>query len=312
MQLGELWIDKKDASEKIQSLQLTDETRSHLEFFHEKGYTIFRNVVPAKLTDTIVQEMTSVSMHPERYVVRSAGKYIDPATVKSLSAGHRVIDIYGVSPAAREAIYQPAVADFLKTLFAEPAIAMQSLCFEYGSQQAIHQDTAYVVSSKPLSLAAAWIALEDVTEGSGELIYYPGSHRFQHFLFGGESKAWRRKKDGDEAHQQFLGNLHEQAKQKDIQIEKFLAKKGDVLIWHADLAHGGAKLTHNKTRRSLVVHFCPASVKPAYAKQIGNKYFELKHESGNLFAARHYDLRSMDAHGICKVLYNGLGPAAAN
>jgi ectoine hydroxylase-related dioxygenase (phytanoyl-CoA dioxygenase family) len=308
MNLGELWIDRSDASAAVETLSVSKETASHLNFFMKNGYTIFKSVVPDELTDAISEEMKSVAAHPEKYVVRRTGKYVNPAEIKKLEPGHRIIDIYGVSKAAREAIFQPAVAEFLTTIFGEPAIAMQSLCFEYGSQQGIHQDTAYVVSSQPLSLAAAWIALEDVAPGSGELIYYPGSHRFNHFLFGGESKSWTKNRHGDEAHEQFLGQLHEQARQRGIQQDKFLAKKGDVLIWHADLAHGGAPITNSKqTRRSFVVHFCPLGVKPSYAKQIPQQYFELKDKSGNFFASRHYDLRSIDSHGASKILDNSPG-----
>jgi len=72
---------------------------------------------------------------------------------------------------------------------------MQSIYLEYGSQQSQHQDTAYVVAAKPLSLAACWIALEDIKEGSGELVYYPGSHWFEPFLFSGEFKSWTPKRD---------------------------------------------------------------------------------------------------------------------
>lgn len=304
MNLGELWIDRSDASAAITSLRVSKETASHLNFFLENGYTIFKSVVPDELTDAIADELKSVAAHPEKYIVRREGKYVNTAEITALTPGHRIIDIYGVSKAAREAIYQPPVADFLTTIFGEPAIAMQSLCFEYGSQQGIHQDTAYVVSSKPLSLAAAWIALEDVVPGSGELVYYPGSHRFKHFLFGGDSKSWTKNRHGDQMHEQFLAQLHEQARQKGIKQDSFLAKKGDVLIWHADLAHGGARITDNKqTRRSLVVHFCPLSVKPSYVKQIPQQYFELKDKSGNFFASRHYDLRSMDAQGVSKIIY---------
>lgn len=308
MNLGELWIDRADASAVIESPGRSKELSSHLKFFSENGYTIFKNVVPDELTDTIAEEMKSVAAHPEKYVVRRAGKYVDPAEFGTPTPGHRIIDIYGVSKAAREAVYQPRIAEFLTAIFGEPAVAMQSLCFEYGSQQAIHQDTAYVVSSKPLSLAAAWIALEDVAPGSGELIYYPGSHRFKHFLFGGDSKSWSKDRHGEEVHQQFLAQLHEQARQRGIKQDSFLAKKGDVLIWHADLAHGGARITDSKkTRRSFVVHFCPLSVKPSYVKQIPRDYFELKDKSGNFFASRHYDLRTINSQGVGKIIYGNPG-----
>ena len=36
----------------------------------------------------------------------------------------------------------------------------------------------------------------------------------------------------------------------------FLAKKGDLLVWHANLLHGGEKVVdQNSTRKSMVLHY---------------------------------------------------------
>jgi len=49
--------------------------------------------------------------------------------------------------------------------------------------------------------------------------------------------------------------------------KEFHAKKGDVLIWHANLVHGGAPiLEKGLTRKSMVVHY--------YAKDV-IKYHEI-------------------------------------
>ena len=82
-------------------------------------------------------------------------------------------------------------------------MAFQTLYFRYGSQQAIHQDPAYVVIDEPMKLCASWLALEDVKPGSGELIYYPGSHLNSDFLFSGEHKHWKGSRDGAEQHRGF-------------------------------------------------------------------------------------------------------------
>ncbi len=37
--------------------------------------------------------------------------------------------------------------------------------------------------------------------------------------------------------------------------EIFLAKKGDLFIWHANLLHGGELRTDDSTRKSLVAHY---------------------------------------------------------
>ena len=305
MQFGPLWIDQPDWMSDPRYAAASAKQQGLLKEFVDKGYLILKNAVSDDIVDQILADVRGIFDRPENYVLKSKGKYSDPSELKELTRGCRIIDLYAISAAAREAIMSSAVAEFLNLAFDEPPIAMQSLSFEYGSQQAIHQDTAYVVSGKPLSLAASWIALEDITPGSGELIYYPGSHRFRHFLFSGEHKSFVQTRDGQEQHQDFLKSLHDQAQEQGIKKDRFLAKKGDVLIWHADLAHGGSKISENVTRRSLVAHYCPQSVKARYRDVVKETYFELPHRNNGFFSCRHYDIRNVSDTEPGALIFDG-------
>ncbi len=277
----------------------------HLDEFVRSGFTIFRGAVPPALVDAVVAHTQSFGERPEAVVLKCQGAYIDPVGHASLRKGDRIVDLYATSADVRTAIYSPQIKRFLRLVFDDDPIAMQSISFEFGSQQPMHQDTAYVVSERPLCLAATWMALEDIEEGSGELMYYPGSHRFGHFLFSGRHKNWKRSRDGDSAHAGFLGQLHSQASERGIREERFLARKGDVLVWHADLAHGGSPIrVEGRTRRSLVTHFCPRSIKPAYRRMIPQHYLEFEHEPHCCFTSRHYDLGRM-VDGSAPIIYDG-------
>ena len=152
---------------------------------------------------------------------------------------------------------------FLAILFEGPPLLFQTLGFEYGSQQGIHQDTAYVVVDSPLAMVGVWIALEDVVEGSGELQYYDGSHRLPEYQFGGKFKHWDATRDGQEPHAEWSSLLHQNAQAMNLPLLTFRPRKGSVLFWHADLAHGGSPITKpGTTRRSLVGHYCPAAATP--------------------------------------------------
>ena len=113
-----------------------------------------------------------------------------------------------------------------------------------------------------MELAAAWIALEDIQEGSGELEYYPRSQSFPDFLFEGKYKWFP---PGSAELGKFQEDLRERAATAGTRAVKFRAKMGDVFIWSADLAHGGSSYTNDTlTRKSLVIHYCPANVYPMY------------------------------------------------
>lgn len=50
--------------------------------------------------------------------------------------------------------------------------------------------------------------------------------------------------------------LQEIVEEKQFTQQTFLAKKGDVLIWHANLVHGGAPIINEAlTRKSMVIHY---------------------------------------------------------
>jgi phytanoyl-CoA hydroxylase len=300
-----LWIDKKNHEEvlnnKIKRGVIPKEMEMDVKFFINNGFIVKKCVSP-EVCDQIIRDISNKDDLSGK-IVKKQGKFIDPLTIDKLTPGQRVIDSYAVSLAVRKAIFTPYISDFLNIIFEEKAIATQSIYFEYGSGQSMHQDTAYVISQKPLHLAAAWIALEDIVEGTGELVYYPGSNYFNEFLFSGKYKAWVPARDGQSEHLDYLAQLHTQAKSRNIDQKRLIAKKGDVLIWHADLAHGGSKITKTLTRRSLVAHYVPFSVKAAYKDKIPDTYHELAFKN-NIFTSRHYDLSMINNEKVA-IVYDG-------
>jgi phytanoyl-CoA hydroxylase len=151
-------------------------------------------------------------------------------------------------------------------VFAEPVVAMQTLTFYRGSQQEEHQDYAYVVSGNPAHLAASWIALEDVHPDAGPLAYFPGSHRIPKFDFGNglfmTPESPRREVD-------FLAHIRSQCARLGLEQKTFLARKGDVFVWHGALVHRGSPVSDAaRTRLSLATHYSSASAYPRDRRNI--------------------------------------------
>ena len=210
----------------------------------------------------------------------------------------RIVDIYVQVEAARKALFSPAIVDFLSLVFERPPLLFQGLSFEKGSQQGMHQDTAYVVTSKPLELAAAWIALQDVTEGSGELMYYEGSHRLPEYRFSGEHKHWNPDRDPPAQHDEWASLIEANAGAMELQRRTFLPKKGDVLIWSADLAHGGSLVSDSEaTRKSLVGHYCPIDVEPNFFSYLPERQAVRVYGEG-YYASEYFDVNASDVSPI--------------
>jgi phytanoyl-CoA hydroxylase len=294
-QFGGMWIDRIDfidkLAEKHRKGELSDDLTMQICKFVRDGYLVIPGAVAPEMVDALNDEIeTFWQTPPKGFMIETFepdGKQkVIPADVRYREGTTKALDLYAQSPVARAAIASPKVMEFLTAVFDAPPLAFQGLTFWNGSQQAIHKDTAYVkVDGNKMALCATWLALEDITPGSGELEYFVGSHRAPDFVFGGVD-TWMMAHAED--HPRFLQSLQEDAKKFGHVKSRFHAKKGDVLVWHADLAHGGSPVTQpGVTRRSLVTHYCPQTQEPYYRRA---KKFRKLATGGCTFVSEHRDV----------------------
>ena len=267
---GGFWTDLGNAGQLLQAkLELgtiTESQADQLAFWIEHGYLVIDDAVPGDVIDRVNEDVERAwrgglpSVWVEHWEDHKL--LVEPVGPEFKDKPNKLLDLFVGSVITRQAMFAEPIREFLSLVFERPPMAFQSLSFLRGTGQPIHQDTAYVVVDSPMELAASWIALEDVTPGSGPLEYYDGSHRIPEFLFDGKQ---RNIPEGSTEHESFLRHLHEQALHLGLERKSLRAKKGGALIWSADLAHGGSQdITEGSSRRSLVTHYCPAGVRPAY------------------------------------------------
>jgi ectoine hydroxylase-related dioxygenase (phytanoyl-CoA dioxygenase family) len=143
-----------------------------------------------------------------------------------------------------------ACAALVSRLFGRRAHPFAAINFMTGSQQHLHQDMAVFHIYPHDFLVGAWIACEDVRADCGPLVIHPGSHRsgmFQGFTDYPQSNL--RTADGatSAAYQRWVEDVAARHPP-----HEFLARKGDVLVWHGMLVHGGAPvLRRGTTRKSM-------------------------------------------------------------
>lgn len=201
---AELWIDRPDAQQHIdrmlESGAISPEEAGQLVFFRDNGYLILPGAVPVEQVASLRHELSHIWQESEKYVVKLGKDMTMHPDGPVMPRKSRLFDFYVNSALCREMVFAPVLLRMLTLVFAEPPLVFQSMVFTWGSEQSIHKDTAFVVIDKPCTLAASWIALEDIEPGSGELMYYPGSHRDPLFLFDGEHLCWEAKRDGKGIH----------------------------------------------------------------------------------------------------------------
>lgn len=289
---GGLWIDRSDWRQQLAARRLAPGQAALIERFVTDGYIILEGAASEALVDAF-QHRVEASFrdgNPDVLYQDHRTQVVQRLTEPADRMGGRVLDSFIPFPQALDLFRVPRLFDFLRLIFDTDPLLFQSLSFDQGSQQGLHQDTAYVVVDQPMQLAACWIALEDVTPGSGELIYAPGSHRLPDWDFGGDKKHWNPVDDGPDIHNEWARHLAAQAKADSRGIQHFLPKKGDILIWHADLAHGGSPIRDpSLTRQSLVGHFCPQTTRPYFFSTHPHlSAIRFHHSLG--YCSQHYEL----------------------
>ena len=269
-----LWTDRVDVDAVIdrrrRAGQLHEGDAELLTHWLDNGYVILPGAVPLDVCEAVKADLRSAFERGDArlHVLAPGDHFGRPLEPGTDMRGMRVNDAYVHYESARRALFVEPVLHFLRLIFDAAPLLLQSLSFDSGSGQGYHRDTAYVVVDPPLALAASWLALEDVQEGSGELTYYEGSHKVQGLLFGDGYKCWNPGRHGVEAHDRFMAELVARSEAAGMPRRTLLAREGDVLIWSADLAHGGAPVVdESSTRRSLVGHWCPDWAVPRYFDQ---------------------------------------------
>ncbi len=297
---GGLWVDQANALDLIEGREqlgrLTPAEAELLRHWVRHGYVILRQALAPALVDRAaeaLQQAYTGQIQAARFECPTVGGYNAIPWQKQVQQHPaKALDLHWLSAAIRDLIFADPIRSVLELLFERRALASQSLAFLRGSAQGYHQDTLYVPYSRPTQFAASWIALEDVTVGGGELTYFPGSHRTAEQLFSDEYKTlWDaqrmlRRNSLREETRTYSEDLQQRNIEAGLVAEQFMARRGDVLLWHADLAHGGLPISTDKTRASLVTHYCPVEVAPLTFERGGA---ELRSHNGvGWYSSGHY------------------------
>jgi hypothetical protein len=261
--VSDLWIDQPDAREVLARRRLAGERAAPeamaLDSLVRLGYCLLRPEFSAGLLDELVADVDALwrEQPPDvAYARQGLLTRFSGADAAARLPGCRIADLHTWSQAARSLYLDATLARFVELAFGEPAIATQSLFFEWGSQQPLHRDPMHVQMTRPAHLLAAWIALEDISEESGPLLYIPGSHRLPYYQFAPGQFVHDDRRDGVAGLRCAEAWDRARCAEAGLSAERFLAKKGDVLLWHHSLLHGGSlPVDPPPTRKSFVVHY---------------------------------------------------------
>lgn len=208
--------------------------------FAKDGYVIIESGLSSHTLDDAIDDLLHY-FGPNREV---------PIHVPFSDHG-RIQDAWHISQNVLAIAQSKAVDNTLQQLYNKPAQAFQTLNFHSGTAQPVHSDTIHFNCEPFGAMCGVWTALEDISEDQGPLIFYPGSHKLKEMNY--LDLGLKADYSSYPAYLEKIKNL--------IQEHKFkpkygLLKKGQSLIWSANLLHGGAPHHKKKlSRHSQVTHY---------------------------------------------------------
>jgi ectoine hydroxylase-related dioxygenase (phytanoyl-CoA dioxygenase family) len=234
------------------------------EEFERDGFLIFDPGVPIATLDSITAELED----------RFERKTSDGEARKT----GRIQDAWKFNANVKALAIAPRVLDLLADLYGRKPLPFQTLNFPVGTEQHVHSDTLHFNSKPPGYMCGVWVALEDIDLENGPVEYYPGSHKLPEITIEDVDRAGYVKHSFFErfrtalldirhanrpgrryaefiykSYETFIGDM---IKQLGIEPHYATLKKGQALLWTANLLHGGSR-QHDKrrTRHSQVTHY---------------------------------------------------------
>ena len=240
------WVDSPFFEQIFSQLNLDNDTRELVKQFAEQGYVIIDDLGIdniGEIIDSIVKDLTPI--YGEKGKVKSAWIYHD-----------RIQDAWTFNQEVKKIATAPKIINLLKIIYQREPIPFQTLNFRFGTEQSTHSDSIHFSSVPARFMCGVWIALEDIDGNNGPLHYYPGSHKLPIFDLNdlGITGSYQNKPyDFYAVYEEFLQSLIEYNGLKKVEL---YVKKGQALIWAANLLHGGSPvLDNNRTRYSQVTHY---------------------------------------------------------
>lgn len=235
------WVESPFFEDLLKSKNLSEDQKKLVKEYNENGYIVISGLLPESLIDKTKDD--------------SEKRAFDPTfPLKTQRDETRVQDFWRVSAAAKELACYPEVLEILRLLYEREPIPFQTLNFRVGTQQRAHSDTIHFSSLPARFMCGVWVALEDITEENGPVFYYPGSHKlteynFSHIRNTSDTTSY-------ESYKEYEDFIERIANVNKFEKKKFLAKKGDLLIWSSNIIHGGSPVTkEGSTRWSQVTHY---------------------------------------------------------
>jgi len=252
------WLDRPDAeariAERLESGAITAEEAGYCRKWVRDGYLILEEFYSQELMDRTWGE----------YEAAIAAGHAKPPAHPIFYEGDplpgRLQSVHLHVPAMDDMLHEPRINHVVSVLLGAKSRPFQTIIGHKATEQMAHSDSIHLTTYPAGYLAATWLAYEDIGPNCGPLVYYPGSHKLP-YLLSEDLGIASGVDDYSGYNSQYEPAIQRQIEAHGLKPVHFMAKKGSLLIWHANLLHGGSKrLDYKLSRKALVCHYIAEGV----------------------------------------------------
>ncbi len=241
------WVESPFFKELIHHQNLSESENEIARKFNQDGYVIIDLGLSDEQISNFIKEIDFLNSKDDTKTQEGGYHY---------SKGKRIFEGWKESEMLQSLSLNENVINTLKMLYKREPYPFQTITFNYGSNQPLHSDLIHFDSLPHRWLTAVWVALEDMTDQNGSLIYVPGSHKLPIFDFYDMKvnvPEYGKQFDSYSEYEEFIKQLVEV---QELEVKPLICKKGQALIWSANLIHGGDIIRDvDSTRYSQVTHY---------------------------------------------------------
>jgi len=236
------WIESPFFAKDLEASSLNREDKAFVKSFSDNGFVVFDTGIDHTVIDALNESMAAPFAKLEKVESR------------------RIQDAWKYNEYVRKVASHDVVYDKLRLLYQREPIPFQTLNFPEGSQQKTHSDMVHFNSIPQRFMCGVWIALEDITPDNGPLHYYPGSHKLPFYemidLGIKASDNIETKKAMMTYAVDYVNFIEKMVKALELKKEVLTIKKGQGMIWAANLLHGGERIKKpGASRLTQVSHY---------------------------------------------------------
>lgn len=235
------WTESPFFEAELSKSTLSDADKAFVKKFADDGYVIFDIGIDDKTINNIIDDLA-------------------PRFAKITDNNYRIQDAWKFNESVRRVATLEVVLNKLRLLYQREPFPFQTLNFPVGTQQDTHSDMIHFNSIPHRFMCGVWVPFEDIDETNGPLHYYPGSHKLPFYdmidigLNASETAEMKRSIMAY-AHN-YVNFIQQMIEALGLKKEVLKIRKGQAMIWSANLLHGGEKILRaGASRHSQVTHY---------------------------------------------------------